>query len=104
MSPTPVDNEVAPLVANVEAEILQVLHEAKLLARRFYRLTGKPLGITGEVAEYEAATKLGLDLLSARQAGYDATILRDGQVWRVQIKGRCIGDYKKRQAVWGAST
>jgi len=94
LSPTPVDNEVAPLVANVEAEILQVLHEAKLLARRFYRLTGKPLGITGEVAEYEAATKLGLTLHCARQAGYDATCLRDGCEIKIQIKGRCVDKSK----------
>jgi len=50
----------------IPKEVLEVLSEAKMLARRFYRLTGKPLGITGEVAEYEAATKLGLELLLAR--------------------------------------
>jgi hypothetical protein len=71
-------------------EVLEVLREAKLLARRFYELTGKPLGVTGEVAEYEAATRLGLRLELARQAGYDATELRDGKVVRIQIKGRCV--------------
>lgn len=30
-------------------ELLEVLREAKVLARKFYLLTGKPLGITGEV-------------------------------------------------------
>lgn len=54
----------------IEGEVLVVLREAKVLARRFYRLTGKPLGVTGEVAEYEAATKLGLQLHAARQAGW----------------------------------
>jgi hypothetical protein len=43
-----------------QVEILEVLREAKVLARRYYDLTGKPLGITGEVAEYEAAMKLNL--------------------------------------------
>ncbi|WP_350648567.1 hypothetical protein [Pseudomonas sp. HY13-MNA-CIBAN-0226] len=63
----------------IQDEILEVLKEAKVLAHRFYRLTGKPLGVTGEVAEYEAATKLGLQLHPARQAGYDATeMLEDG--------------------------
>jgi hypothetical protein len=61
----------------IQDEVLEVLREAKVLARRFYRLTGKPLGITGEVAEYEAATKLRLQLHAARQAGYDATEIRD---------------------------
>ncbi|WP_246883706.1 hypothetical protein [Pseudomonas koreensis] len=81
--------------ADINAEILDVLHEAKILARRFYRLTGKPLGITGEVAEYEAATKLGLNLHCARQAGYDATTLRNGHEVHIQIKGRCVTDPAK---------
>jgi hypothetical protein len=67
--------------------VLDILGEAKTLAREYYRLTGKPLGITGEVAEYEAARLLGLQLAPARQAGYDA-IERSGR--RVQIKGRCV--------------
>jgi hypothetical protein len=40
--------------------IAEVLNEAKSLARRFRKLTGKPLGITGEVAEFSAAQILGL--------------------------------------------
>ena len=35
--------------------IVEVLRAAKSLAQEYRRLTGKPLGITGEVAEYEAA-------------------------------------------------
>ena len=46
------------------------------------------LGITGEVAEYEAARLLGVELTPARQAGYDAIRSSDG--WRYQIKGRCL--------------
>jgi hypothetical protein len=33
----------------------ELLHEVKSLAREYYELTGKPLGVTGEIAEYEAA-------------------------------------------------
>ncbi|MFL1515303.1 hypothetical protein [Pseudomonas prosekii] len=77
-------------VATLDAEMLDILREAKVLARRYYRLTGKPLGVTGEVAEYEAATRLGLALQMARQVGYDATEVRGGGVVRLQIKGRCI--------------
>ena len=51
---------------------MKLLKEAKELAREYYGLTGKPLGVTGEVAEYEAARLLGLELTPARQAGYDA--------------------------------
>ena len=60
---------------------------AKATARRYRELTGKPLGITGEVGEVLAARLLGLELSEARQAGYDA-VGSDGR--RVQIKSRCI--------------
>jgi hypothetical protein len=76
--------------ALIQDEILEILKEAKVLARRFYRLTGKPLGVTGEVAEYEAATRLGLLLHPARPAGYDATEMREDGIARMQIKGRCL--------------
>ncbi len=71
-------------------EVGKLIAKAKTLARRYRELTGRPIGITGEVAEYEAARLLGLDLADARQAGYDA-IRRMGKVEEhLQIKGRCI--------------
>jgi len=66
--------------------VMEILREAKKLAQRYRGLTGKPLGITGEVAEYEAARILGIKLTPARQAGYDA--IENGR--RLQIKGRCL--------------
>jgi len=66
----------------------ELLGEAKRIAKEYAELTGKPLGITGEVAEYEAARLLGLELAEARQPGYDA-IRRDGsKEIKVRIKGR----------------
>jgi hypothetical protein len=59
-------------------------------------LTGKPLGITGEVAEFEAARLLNLELVEARQAGYDAIRMENGVPHRLQIKGRCILDKTKK--------
>jgi hypothetical protein len=70
--------------------VLEILAEAKKLAQKYRVLTGKPLGITGEVAEYEAARILGVALTPARQAGYDATETREGKVLHLQIKGRCV--------------
>jgi len=64
-----------------------VIQEAKKVAKQYREITGKPLGITGEVGEYVAAVLLGLSLTNARQPGYDA-IAPDGH--RVQIKARCI--------------
>lgn len=68
----------------------ELIDGAKDIAKRYRALTGRPLGITGEVAEYEAARLLGLDLAPVRQAGYDAIRrVRDAEE-RLQIKGRCV--------------
>ena len=68
-------------------ELATILGEIKRLAKKYMELTGKPLGVTGEIAEYEAARILGLGLANARQDGYDAVSAKWG---RVQIKGRCV--------------
>src|SRR5437016_261779 len=70
--------------------IMDILGEAKKLAQKYYALTEKPLGITGEVAEYEAARLLGVQLTPARQAGYDAIESVAETTRRLQIKGRCL--------------
>lgn len=68
--------------------IIEILGAAKKLAQEYHILTGKPLGITGEVAEYEAHRILGIELTAARQAGYDAIERRHGSIRHLQIKGR----------------
>lgn len=69
-----------------------VMEAAKQVAIDYYRLTGKPLGITGEIGEYYAAKHLGLELAEARTPGFDAygTNRR-----RIQIKSRSIQQSKK---------
>ena len=62
-----------------------VLKAAKRAAVAYYRLTGKPLGITGEMGEYFAAKHLGLKLADARTPGFDA-YEKDGRL--IQIKSR----------------
>ena len=74
-----------------DARVREILATVKPLAAEYYRLTGKPLGVTGEVAEYVAADLLGLTLTPARTTGYDA--LRGTE--RIQIKGRAYGKYAK---------
>ncbi|TFW43125.1 hypothetical protein [Pseudomonas fluorescens] len=81
---------------NTTDEVYQILRDAKARARRYYHITGKPLGVTGEVAEYEAARVLDLELQLARQAGYDATEVRNGTTLRIQIKGRYFPNPKLR--------
>ena len=69
-----------------------ILDSVRALAVDYYRETGKPLGVTGEIAEFEAARILGLELCAARQPGFDAVSCESGRPKRVQIKGRCILD------------
>ena len=71
----------------MDNELQEILAAAKDVAVRFKKLTGKPLGITGEMAEFTAAKLLDLKLAEARQAGYDAIDLAGR---KVQIKGRCF--------------
>ena len=68
----------------------RLVRSAKRLAKQYRKLTGKPLGITGEVGEYEAARLLGLKLSPARQSGFDATRGRGKSTRRIQIKTRCV--------------
>jgi hypothetical protein len=74
---------------NLEA-VGKIIAAAKKIAREYRRLTGRPIGLTGEVAEFEAARLLGLELAAVRQAGYDAIRRRGSAVQRLQVKGRCI--------------
>ena len=50
-----------------------ILREVKKLAIEYKASTGKPLGVTGEIAEYEASRIFGLDLSVARRAGFGVT-------------------------------
>jgi hypothetical protein len=77
------------------ASLRSVIRDAKKTAKQYRTLTGKPLGITGEVGEFTAAELMNLRLTGARQPGYDA-VSSDGH--RIQIKARCIlPESKKRQ-------
>lgn len=73
-----------------EVAVKALIHVAKALASQYYLLTSKPLGITGEVAEVEAAEKLGLRLAEARTPFYDAYREVQGGLERFQIKGRAV--------------
>jgi hypothetical protein len=69
-------------------KIKQILADVRRLAVEYYQLTKKPLGCTGEIAEYIAAEKLGLKLVAARAAGYDAIRETSEREEKIQIKGR----------------
>lgn len=75
--------------------VRDILAQAKELAAEYYRLTGKPLGITGEVAEYVAADTLKLELAPPRTKGFDAIRRSEARDIRIQIKGRAFGAKSK---------
>jgi len=77
------------------ARVRDILAAAKQLAVEYYALTSKPLGVTGEVAEYVAAQALGLKLAIARTPGYDAIRETPSGTVRIQIKGRAYGEKAK---------
>jgi hypothetical protein len=74
-----------------KAKLARLMQRAKRLACQYHRLTGRPLGVTAEVAECEAAEKLGLILSTVRKPFFDA---RKGRV-RFQIKGRSVSASNK---------
>ena len=73
-------------------QIGDILERGKAAAVDYYQLTGKPLGITGEIGEYLAAKHLGLELADARNPGYDAA---DPHKRRIQVKARAIPNDKR---------
>jgi hypothetical protein len=77
-------------LAAADQEVRDILQQAKRLAVRYRELTGKPLGVTGEIAELAAADWLGCILSSARTPGFDALWTIDGVEHRLQIKGRVV--------------
>lgn len=78
-----------------DAALRDLLAEIKGLAARYYATTGRPLGVTCEVGEYEAAARLGLTLAPVRTPAFDATRTIDGREERVQIKTRAVSAHQK---------
>ena len=73
-------------------KVRELLQGARSLAREYKELTGRPLGITGEVGEFEVAQLLKLQLAEARQAGYDAYRKKGRTIKKIEIKSRCLGE------------
>ena len=74
----------------------KLISEARRLAAEFRAATGKPLGISNEIAEFDASRLLDLEICKDRPGGYDAVgrkVPRAGK--RIQIKARAIFDEAK---------
>lgn len=73
----------------------KLISEARRIAAEYRRTTGKPLGISAEIARHDACTNLELEP-HEDATGYDAIGLKgDREGVRFQIKGRAIFDEKK---------
>lgn len=79
--------------ADAASRVRAILAAVRPLAAEYYVLTGKPLGVTGEVAEFAAAECLGLELTVARTAGFDAIRHSSSGPVRIQIKGRACPEH-----------
>jgi len=71
-------------------ELEKLIAETRLLAARYRETTGQALPVTGEIARFDAARQLGLELLDPREPGVDALGSGDRDGRRYQIKGRMI--------------
>lgn len=73
----------------------KLISEARRIAAEYRRVTGKPLGISAEIACHDACTYLGLEA-HEDAIGYDAVGLKgERKDYRFQVKGRAIFDKKK---------
>jgi hypothetical protein len=87
--------EVIPTVNPEDPELVALVTDLKRGAKRYKELTGRPLGVTGEIAEFEGARAMGARLCPPREAGYDAVLPTSGKPIRCQIKGRSLLEPKK---------
>ncbi|HID44913.1 MAG TPA: hypothetical protein EYP34_04075 [Chromatiaceae bacterium] len=73
----------------------QLIAETRRLAAEYRRTTGQMLPVTGEIARFDAARELNLELTEPRIPGVDATGKEEHENRRYQIKGRVILDESK---------
>lgn len=74
----------------------KLMAETRRLAAEYRRATGQPLPVTAEIAKYDAARLLDLEVIQQQNGGFDA-VGRSGENRdrRFQVKGRAIFDEVK---------
>lgn len=72
-----------------------LIAQARRLAAEFRKVTGKPLPVSSEIAQYDASRLLDLELVHPGMGGYDAIGRGPRAGQRVQIKGRAILDEQR---------
>jgi len=71
------------------------MSEARKLAADYRRTTGKTLGLSAEIAVYDAVRLLELEVQQQPELGYDAMGKGERKGKRYLVKGRAIFDEKK---------
>ena len=69
-----------------------LITQARRLAAEFRAVTGKPLPVSAEIAQYDASRLLGLEPVSPGTGGYDAVGRGSRSDRRIQIKGRVVAN------------
>lgn len=73
-----------------------LMNQTRRLAREYRQAMGKPLAVSNELAIYDAARLLGLEIADDSESGYDAVGHEgDRADKRYQIKARAIFDESK---------
>jgi len=83
-------------------KLVELFKQVKILAKKYYELTGKPLGVTGEVGEFEVARLLGVQLCGPRQPGHDGLRLSENGQCQLSIKS--VRFPPSREASWRIGT
>jgi len=68
----------------------KLMHETRQLAAKYRMTTGTTLPVTGEIARFDVAKELNLNLIDDLTLGYDAEGLGERAGLRILIKGRVI--------------
>jgi hypothetical protein len=68
----------------------KLMHETRQLAAKYRMTTGKTLPVTGEIARFDVAKALNLQLIADLTQGFDAKGLGERAGVRFLIKGRVI--------------
>jgi len=73
-----------------------LMNQTRKLAKEYRQAMGRPLAVSNELAVYDAARLLNLEIAEDNEAGYDA-VGREGERAgkRYQIKARAIFDESK---------
>lgn len=76
-------------------DVDKLMLEARKLAAEYRKATGKPLGISNEIAVHDVIRLMQLQAVDAGTGGYDAVGTGEREGKRIQIKGRTINPNKE---------